>query len=108
MAVPQEPKERKTGKPKRTQGGGLRLRDQKTRIRGMNVAMEAAREYLKASGRPRFWPGKLARLVDANLRLSGQHIIVRVMRLERAGDQDGAERLFSGGDAKGGHSLHIV
>jgi len=81
-------------RPKGRTDTALRLRDNKTRIRGMNIAMEAAREFLKASGKPSFWPGKLARLIDANLSLAGQRIIVRVTRLERSGDQAGAERVF--------------
>lgn len=95
MASRQNPKEPRLRAVSRPQAAGLRLRDQKTRIRGMNIAMKAAREYLKDAGITRVWPAQLARLIDANLRLAGQHIIVRISRLERAGDRAGTGRLFS-------------
>lgn len=75
----------------------LRLANRDTRIRGMNIAAEAAREYLKQAGKPRVWPGRVARLIDANLSLMGQRIMVRVRSFERAGQPEEAERAFRQG-----------
>ena len=70
----------------------LRLNDRDTRIRGMNMAAATAREYLKKMVKGRPWPGRIARLVDANLSLMGQRIMVR-----RAGQTDEAEQAFRDG-----------
>jgi hypothetical protein len=75
----------------------LRLGDLDTRIRGINIAVAAAREYLKEYGRPRVLTGHVARLVDANLSLMGQRIMARVRRLEREGLRDEAESAFREG-----------
>jgi hypothetical protein len=83
-------------------GGSLRLGDLDTRIRAMNIAAEAAREYLKRAGKPRVWPAHVARLVDANLSLMGQRIMARVRKLERAGNAREAEEAFREGMAEVG------
>jgi hypothetical protein len=75
----------------------LRLSDRDTRIKGMNIAAAAAREYLKKMGQSRPWPGRVARLVDANLSLMGQRIMIRVRRYEREGKRESAERAFHDG-----------
>ena len=77
--------------------GVLRLGDRDTRIRGMNIAAAAAREYLNEAGKPRVWPAHVARLVDANLSLMGQRIMVRVRKAERDGKPQEAERIFTEG-----------
>lgn len=63
----------------------------------MNIAVIAAREYLKEAGKPRVWPGKIAKLVDATLSLMGQRTMASVRRLERAGRPEDAERAFCEG-----------
>jgi hypothetical protein len=78
-------------------GGRIRLSDRDTRIRGLNIAAAAARQYLKGAGKPQVWPGRVSRLVDANLSLMGQRIMARVRRLGRAGKTDEAEQAFSEG-----------
>ena len=85
-------------------GSTLRLGDLDTRIRGMNIAAAAAREYLRRSGKARVWPAHLARLVDANTSLMGQRIMVRVRKFERAGEVLEAERAFQEGMKKVGVS----
>jgi hypothetical protein len=76
----------------------LRLKDRDTRIRGMNIAAKAAREYIERAGRKeRPWPARVARLVDANLSLMGQRIMARVRRYEREGKRESAEKAFEEG-----------
>src|SRR5690242_11365631 len=83
---------------KPTNRATLRLKDRDTRIRGMNIAAKAAREYIEWAGRKeRPWPAHVARLVDANLSLMGQRIMAKVRRLERAGKADEAEEAFRQG-----------
>ncbi len=72
----------------------LRLGDRKTRIRAMNIAAGAAREYLKQAGKPHVWPAHVARFVDANLSLMGQRIMARVRNLESDESEDEAEKAF--------------
>ena len=76
---------------------GLRLGNSDTRIRGMNIAANEAREYLKRLGKARGWPAHIARLVDANLSLMAQRIMAQVRRAERRGEAAEAERLFEKG-----------
>ncbi|MGH9343360.1 MAG: hypothetical protein ACRD19_06335 [Terriglobia bacterium] len=90
-------KNRATGSIKAPVENQLRLGDTATRIRGMNIAAAAAREYLKEAGRPRTWPGHVARLVDANLSLLGQRIMARVRKIERSGNAGRAEQAFCEG-----------
>jgi hypothetical protein len=74
------------------------LERQRHADRGMNIAADAAREYIKQAGRTeRPWPAHVARLVDANLSLMGQRIITRVRRLERDGKPEQAEVAFHKG-----------
>jgi hypothetical protein len=75
----------------------LRLTNRQTRIRGMNIAAAAAREYLKKTDKPRPWPAHLARLIDANLSLMGQQIMARVRRFERVEKAEAAEDAFCAG-----------
>lgn len=63
----------------------------------MNLAVEAARNYLKRHGESRAWPGRIARSVDANLSLMGQRIMIRVRKFEHAGQTDEAEQAFCDG-----------
>jgi hypothetical protein len=58
----------------------LRLGDRDVRIRGMNIAAQAAREYLKQAGKIHAWSGRIARLVYANLSLISQRIMIRVRK----------------------------
>ena len=60
----------------------------------MNIALEAAREYLLRSGKTRVWPAHLSRTVDAHLSLIAQRIMDRVRTLERDGKATEAERVF--------------
>lgn len=87
----------KKAQPRLAAGSGrsiLRLGDLNTRIRGMNIAAAAAREYLKQAGKPRVWPAQIARLIDANLSLMGSRIMARVRRVERVGNPLDAEETF--------------
>jgi hypothetical protein len=90
-------KRRRTASARKSAANTLRLGDLDTRIRGMNIAAAAAREYLKHAGRARVWPAHVARLVDANLSLMGQRIMARVRKIERAGRTDEAESAFREG-----------
>ena len=68
----------------------------------MNIAAEAARHYLEQAGKTRAWPGRVARLVDANLSLMSQRIMIRVQKFERIGQAEQAERAFRDGMHKVG------
>lgn len=82
---------------KNPDNNALRLGDLDTRIRGMNIAAAAAREYFKHVGKARVWPAHIARLVDANLSLMGQRIMAQVRKAERKGAPEEAERIFAEG-----------